>query len=104
MPDISYSNTPTNVAQVGGAQYVTSNMTTVPEMGTYAVDTTAGNVTITVAHFGLTVTIKKVSTDTNKLIIVPQTGLLENQASYSTTSTTRPSYNVRDDGANFWFV
>jgi len=104
MPEISPTNAPSNIAQVGGAIYVTSNTTTVSDIGTYAVDTTSGNITITVAHFGLEVTIKKISTDTNMLTILPQSGLIEGQSMYRTTSTTRPSYNVRDDGANFWLV
>lgn len=83
---------------------ITSNTLADATIGTYQVDTTAGDVTLTLPHVNKMWTIKKFSTDTNKLIILPQSGLIENKANYSTTSTTRPSYNVRDDGANFWFV
>lgn len=86
----------------------TANYTAVASDSTILVDTTAGAVTITlptpVGIAGNIFNIKKITTDGNNMIITSVAGNVEGAVDITTGATTRPSYTLQSDNANWWVI
>jgi len=71
--------------------------------GTYLVDTTGGNITLTLPADGTTYTIKRLTGGTNTLTIDTASGNIDDAASAS-LSTQYESVTLKSDGTDYWVI
>jgi hypothetical protein len=84
---------------------VTANYTAQSVDYTVLVDTTAGNITLTlpVASQGKIYNIKKISSDVNTVTVVPTSGLIDGSAN-SVISILNTSKQYQFDGTNYFII
>ena len=95
-----------NQNNIGNTTTVSSNYTVTATDNTIEVDTSGGNVTVTLLNpvdkpVGTQIRVKKITTDTNAMIIATPTGLIDGQTTITTNSTVKPSYTLETDGTNY---
>ena len=82
---------------------ITATTVVTATSGTILVDTTAGNVTVTLPANGTTYTIKRITAGANTLTVATASGLIDNAATASIAAQYE-SITVKRDGTDYWII
>ena len=94
---------PGPAADIDLATTITATAVVTARNGTILVDTTAGNVVVTLPANGLVYRIKRISGGTNTLTIATSAGLID-QAATMTLDIQYESVTLKSDGTDYWIV
>lgn len=94
---------PGPAADIDLATTITATTVVTARSGTILVDTTAGNVTVTLPANGLTYRIKRITAGANTLTIATAAGNIDG-ASTATISIQYESITLKSDGTDYWVV
>ena len=90
-------------ADIELATTITATTVVTARSGTILVDTTAGNVTVTLPANGLVYRIKRITGGANTLTIATASGNIDNAATAS-LAIQYESVTLKSDGTDFWVV
>jgi len=94
---------PGPAADIDLATTITATTVISARSGTILVDTTAGNVTVTLPANGLTYRIKRITGGTNTLTVATAAGNIDNAATASIKNQYE-SVTLKSDGTDYWIV
>ena len=94
---------PGPAADIDLAITITATTVVTARSGTILVDTTAGDVTVTLPANGLTYRIKRITAGANTLTVATAAGDIDGAAT-ATIATQYESITLKSDGADYWIV
>lgn len=94
---------PGPAADIDLATTITATTVVTARSGTILVDTTAGNVTVTLPANGLQYRIKRITGGTNTLTIATASGNIDDAATMTLTIQYE-SVTLKSNGTNYWIV